>query len=325
MRCAYPRLSRVLAAGGLALVLLGAACAHPPADRPRTRVRFATGTPGAGFYALGDGLAREYRRVLPGLDLEVIESDGAATNIEAIQRGDADIGLSHADVAYLAFTGHLDRSGAPFDRLRGIAMLQLTRVHVVVRPGAGIRRVADLRGRRISLGRPGHGSASTAGLVLAAYGVGLQEVRVERLRYDQAAARLVDGTLDALLVTGTYPLEAVTVATRAGGILLPLDGPAIDRLRGEYPFFSRTVIPGGIYPGHPAAIHTIGVDSLLICRADMDESLAHDLTQRLFEILPTLSSPELSLTSMDLAQASATPIPLHEGAARFYRERELSR
>jgi TRAP transporter TAXI family solute receptor len=257
--------------------------------------------------------------------VEVHESDGSASNIEAIQRGEADIALTHADATYLAFVGRLEGIPERFDRLRGIAMLQLTRVHVVVRRGSGIRRVEDLRGRRISLGRPSRESVSTAAIVLNAFGIDLREVTLEPLRYDEAAARLADGTLDALLVTGTYPLKAVTVATAAGARLLSVDGPAIERLRHDYPFFSRAVIPGSTYPGHRDAIHTIGVDSLLVCRADLDESLVHDLTQRLFEILPALPSTELSLTLMDLERAPATPIPLHEGAARYYRERELFR
>lgn len=320
-----PARTRRLLPAALALALVCVACERTSDPPPAVSVRFVTGTPGAGFHALGDGLARELARTLPHLTLDVLASDGAATNIEAIQRGEADIGLAHADVTYLAYTGRLDRARPPFARLRGIAMLQLMRVHVVVRGGAGIRRIEDLRGRRISLGRPGYGSASTAALVLQAYGIGLDEVTVERLRYDEAAARLAAGTLDALLVTGTYPLAAVTTATRTGARVLPLEGAAIDRLRAAYPFFSPTTIPAGAYLNQPATIRTIGVDSLLVCRADLDEAVVHDLTQQLFDVLPTLSSPELSAASMDFAQASATPIPLHEGAARYYRERELLR
>jgi TRAP transporter TAXI family solute receptor len=96
-------------------------------------------------------------------------------------------------------------------------------------------------------------------------------------------------------------------------------------LRQAYPFFSRAVIPSGTYPGQGKAVRTIGVDSLLVCRADLSEALVHDLTQRLFEILPLLSSSQQSLGPIDLDRAPATPIPLHAGAARYYRERELSR
>ncbi len=322
-------LRRTSALAGLVGVLVIApwdgGCAAPPRERPSTRLRFASATRGAAFYPLGEELAREYERVLPGLEVEVDESDGAASHVEAVQRGDADIGLTFADVAYLAYVGRLEGRRAPFTRLRGIAMLQLARVHVIVRGNSSIRRLEELRGRRVGIGDLARGATSTARMVLSAVGIDLQDVVVESVRPDDAVARLAAGSLDGLFTNGAAPIDAVLAATGAGARLLAVDGPAIARLRYDYPFFSPAVIPGGTYPGHPADIRTIGVDCLLVCRADLPEPLVHDLTQRLFEILPLLSSPQLSLDLMDLRQAPATPIPLHDGAARYYREQELFR
>jgi TRAP-type uncharacterized transport system substrate-binding protein len=70
---------------------------------------------------------------------------------------------------------------------------------------------------------------------------------------------------------------------------------------------------------------TIGVDSILVCRRELDEGLVYELTKFFFQALPTLSFSQDALRSMDLEQAPATPIPLHAGAARYYRERELMR
>jgi TRAP transporter TAXI family solute receptor len=256
--------------------------------------------------------------------VEVRESDGSVSNVDAIQSGASDIGLSYADVAYIAFVGQLD-GRTRFDHLRGIAVLHRTPLHVVVRRGSSVRSMADLRGQRVATGLPGSGSALTASLILKAFGLGVPDVRTESLRYNEAAARLVTGDLDALLVVGSQPLEAVTIATRAGARILPLEGPAVEQLLSADPFFIRASIRGGAYPGHPQAIHTIGVESLLVCRDDLNEQLVHDLTQRLFEIVPTLTGPQASAGMLDLERAPATPIPLHPGAARYYREREISR
>jgi hypothetical protein len=253
--------------------------------------------------------------------VQVRDSAGSVANVEALQRGDADIGLSYADVAYMAFVGRLEGRPQAFSELRGIAVLELTPVHLVVRANSGIRDAAGLRGRRVGVGLPGSGSALTADIVLAAIGIDASSARLEPLRYVDAGNRLAAGTLDAMFVTGGDPLASVRASTGAGARLVPLAGPAIERLRHDYPFFRPTVIPGGTYPGHPDPIQTIGVDNLLVCRRSLDEALAHDLTARFFEGLPSLSM----LTLMDLDQAPATPIPLHDGAARYYRERELSR
>lgn len=251
----------------------------------------------------------------------VRESDGSVANAEVLQRGDADVGLAYADVAYMAYVGRLGDQRQRFSDLRGLAVLELAPVHLVVRSGSAVFDARGLRGRRVAVGPVGSGSALTAQLVLRALGFDASAVRVESLRYNEAAARLVAGTTDALFVTGTHPVDSVLSATTGGARLLPLTGPAIDKLRHDYPFFRATVIPGGTYPGHPDSVHTIGVDNLLICRKGLDETLAHDLTRAFFSTLPSLPMPRL----LDLEQAPATPIPLHEGAARYYRERELAR
>jgi TRAP transporter TAXI family solute receptor len=162
-----------------------------------------------------------------------------------------------------------------------------------------------------------------AEIVLGAFGLALGDLRVVQLPYDAVPGRFRDGSIDAHLVTGSPPLDAVTEATRIGARLLSLDGAPVGRLHATFPFYRRTLIPAGVYPNHPAPTRTIGVDSLLLCRADLDESLVYDLTRVLFTALPSLASLQLPPIALD--QAPATLIPLHPGAARFYRERELSR
>jgi hypothetical protein len=115
------------------------------------------------------------------------------------------------------------------------------------------------------------------------------------------------------------------MAAQTGAKLLAIEGPAIDRLRHDYPFLRLTAIPAATYPSHSAPIRTIGVDNLLLCRSDLDEELVYELTKNFFAALPELAAEQISLRQMDFAQAPATPIPLHEGAARYYRERELFR
>jgi TRAP transporter TAXI family solute receptor len=314
----------------LAAGLITALCAWgcrpaPQAHAAPVLVRFSTGTPGGGFYPLGEGLARAYERSLGAVDLQIHPSAGAVTNVEAIQRGDADLGFAFADVAYMAYIGRLAGASGPFDRLRGIAVLQLTPVQLVVRRDPHIREVVDLRGRRIGVGPPGSGTALTAGLVLEAFGIAASAAHAETLQFNDAADRLVRGTLDAMFDAAIYPAQSVMAATRAGARIMPLTGGPIERLAHDYPFLRATVIPRDTYPGMSSSIRTIGVDSLLICRRDLDETLVYDLTRRFFEALPSLSSSLGALRFMDLDQAPATPIPLHDGAARFYRERELLR
>jgi TRAP transporter TAXI family solute receptor len=322
-----PAVPRCAASGAACLLaaLFAAGCAGPAPERPRTVVRLTTGTPGGWFQPMGEGLARGYATLLMRVDVRIQESAGSVANVEAIEAGEADIGFAFADVAYMASVGRLERRPVRFARLRGIAVLELAPVHLIVRAGSGIRDAGGLRGRRIGVGQSGSGTALTADLVLKAYGIDPRAVRLEPLRYIDAAARMDEGTLDGLFVIGSDPLESVRMTAARGARLLPLVGPAIDRLRREYPFLRPMVIPGSTYPGQVDSVRTIGVDTLLVCRRDLDEALVHDLTRGFFELLPTLSAERGALRIMDIEQAPATPIPLHEGAARYYREMELAR
>lgn len=324
------RRSRRPSAGlaGLALAVFAGACGVPAAPAPAPvppPVRLTSGIPGATFHPLGERLAAGYRRVLPALVVEVQESPGSVRNVRALQGGTADLGFAFADVTYVAFVGRLAEEPRPFDQLRGVAVLQLTPLHLIARAGLEVRSIADLRGKRVGTGPPGSGTALTSDILMRGYGVGPDQVAVEALPFNDAARRLVAGTLDAAFVSAGDPSESVQIATRAGARMVGIDGDPVTRLRTEYPFLRLTFVPGGTYPGHPNPVPTVGVDSLLLCRADLDEDLVYRLTAAFFDVLPTLSTELESLQLMDVARASATPIPLHRGAARYYRERELTR
>jgi TRAP transporter TAXI family solute receptor len=286
-------------------------------------VRLVTGQRGGGFHPFGAALADLLNQGFTEATVDVIPTDGAVSNVEAIQSGQADVGFAFADVAYLAFTGLLDGHTPPYDQLRAIAVLQLTPVQLFTRPDSGIRSVNDLRGRLVAVGPEGSGTALTARLIFQAFGIAPTEVRTQTLTFSDAGERLIRGEIDAMFDTAIHPAESATLAVRAGARLIPIGGTVVSRLRREYPFLRQTVVPAGTYPGVDV-IETVGVDSLLVCRRALDEHLVHELTARLFQALPQLSlSRRIHFAELD--EASTTPIPLHDGAARYYREQELLR
>jgi hypothetical protein len=286
-------------------------------------LRVITGTPGGGLQPLAESLAAVYRDRLPGVDVRIVPTPGAVANAEAIQRGDADIGFVFADIAYTAFVGRFGEA-APFDRLRAMGVLQIPAVHLVVRPNLAIHDLAGLRGRRVGVGPRGSGTALTAELVLGAANL-TGAIRTERVSFDEGARRMLAGSLDAMFDDAIYPAEAIQRVTAAGGRLVPVAGASIERLLHQYPFFRETTIPPHSYPHVDVATPTIGVDTVLVCRQDLDDELVYNLTRQFFDALPTLASSQPALRLMDVDQAPATPLPLHDGAARYYRERELLR
>jgi uncharacterized protein len=277
---------------------------------------------------LSEPLALEYTRTLPGVEVRLVEAGGSVATVEAIQRREADLGFVLADVAYFAYVRLAEHPAPALSQLRGMAALQVTPMHLLIRQGLAPRAVGDLRGYKVRLGVGAGtpGQALLADLVLRAFGLESEAVRRVLGALDLIGGELADGTVDAAFATAYYPALSVLSATTRGAHLLPIDGPAVERLRHEYPFIRSVSIPAGTYPGQTDVVRTVGVDRLLVCRSDLDERLAHDLTKEFLAALPRLpSSLRTSLRLMDLDEAPATPIPLHKGAAQYYREWELTR
>jgi TRAP transporter TAXI family solute receptor len=292
----------------------------PPAQ---SVVRISTGFPDMTFKPLGDALVKEYARVLPDVRFEVEETAGSVTNIEDLQNGTADLGLALADVAYMAFSGDLRELVPDGRNVRGLAVLHSSRVHVMVRANSNIKSVVDFRGHRVVVGPPGSGTAVTSSMLLQAFAVPLEQVEQRALSFASATDALIRGDLEGLFVVSADPTETVDRAIRAGARLLDVSGPTITRLRADYPFLRNAVIPAHTYPGQPHSVETVAIDVLLLCRAGLPEPFVHRLTWALFQVLPSLAKRFDYLKLMELNRAPATPVPLHPGAAWYYRQEEL--
>jgi uncharacterized protein len=297
-----------------------AACRQVTPVSVSTPLTLTMGGPTSPALALGEAIARSSPPMVPGVPIQIRSSIGSVDNIEAIQAGAADIGLATADLAYFSFVGQLEPGEKPFDRLRGIAILTQIPVNLVVTSNSRIHGVADLRGKRVGVGEVGTSSFISASVVLKAFGIDLDMVHAERVPLNSAPLELEEGTLDAYFINGY--LEPPTDFVHPDRHVLPLEGAGVDQLRREYPFLRPMRVPSGVYPG--GAVRTVGVDWLLVCRSGLDEGTVYHFTKSFFKNLSSLSTVLDALRFMDLERAPATPIPLHEGAARYYREREIA-
>jgi TRAP transporter TAXI family solute receptor len=289
----------------------------------QTVVRFLIGSPGAVDQR---GFVEEYAKALPGVRIEMVETKGSGIRLEEIQHGEADLVINASDAVYLAFSGKLETTSERFDRLRAIAALGVVPMHLVARTGSGIRSVADLPHHIVSVGPPGGEGQRITPRILAAYGVDSAKMELRTLPSAEAAIELRAGRIDAIFVLGTYPAESVRVATTGDrAYVVPVAGPAADRLRAGSGFLHAALVPADTYPGQTVSIRTLGVQNVLVCRRDLDDQIVYELTKQFFVALPRLSLLFSSLRLIDVYHASATSIPLHDGAIRFYRERELLR
>lgn len=304
-----------LAAAGLAAC---SGAAAPPEPRPIRIVSAVSG--GSPFNRT---LATVYETQMPDLAPEVLKSGGVSDSLEILQHGEGDVGYSLANVAYAAFAGQLAGQSEPYSRLRAIALLQRAALHVLVGPQSAVRATEELRGHSVKFFGPGAAMAMTAEPLLPPFGLDAAQVGVPGSSVaDSAAAELLAGRLGAVVVLGAPPTATVQPAMAGGARLLPVQGRRVERLLREYPFYSAMVIPAGTYPGLAEPVVTVGVNGVLVCRADLPDEVVYRLTRALYDG-PTGVHPALAQW-VEPSAGPATPIPLHAGAARYYRERELS-
>jgi TRAP transporter TAXI family solute receptor len=299
--------------------------------------RIATGTTDGTYFPIGALIASAISNPpgsrecddggscgVPGLIAVGQASKGSVENVGLIATGAVESGLSQADVAYMAYFGlGRFRGGAPYDGLRVIATLYPELVQLAVRKYSGIYAVEDLRGKRVSLGAVGSGTALDAEVIMAAHGLKLNDYRAVHFDLGESADRLRLGKLDAFFIIAGTPVPAIEdLAEQANITLLPIQGPPSDRLRKKFPFFAAATLPAGVYR-NVDEIETLSVGAQWLVSSRLDETQVYEMTRALWHPstrrLLDHGHPMGRLIQLKSA-LDGLAIPLHEGAKRYYRE-----
>lgn len=305
--------------------LCAAACGAHPIAHPTRSIVIASGGPGGALYPLALGLQRAYSRDFPDLHLQ-IQALGSSGSVDALQDGGAQVGFAQADIAYLAYSRGTAASPQPHTDLRGIAVLWPNMAQIAVPRDSPIQSVSDLRGKRVAVGTPGTSTEVLARIILKAYGLRLADVHPAFTSFGERVKQMRDGKIDAAFVVTAVPAPAIEEMKANPGIrLIPIESARIDALRGQYPFLRPVALPPGTYARQDTTVAAVAVDELLVCRKDLDDMLVYRLTKAFFDALPKLATINVAAGTIDFDEAPGTPIPLHPGAARFYREREINR
>jgi hypothetical protein len=330
-----------LLARAFALGFVGAVAVSAATAQDIKFFRIGTGGTAGTYYPIGGLLANAISNPpgsrpcdqggscgVPGLVATAVASNGSVANINGIVSGSLESGFTQSDVAYWAFTGTGVYEGKPkIADLRLIANLYPETIHVVARKGAGIKGVADLKGKRVSLDEPGSGTLVDAKIILGAFGITEKDIKAEYLKPNQAGDKLKDGGLDAFFFVGGYPTGAISELAAAGsGIeLVPVSGPEVDALLKQYTFFAPDSIPANTYKG-VGEVKTIAVGAQWVTSAKQPEALIYEITKATWNdnSRKLLDAGHAKGKAITAANATAgAGIPFHPGAEKFYKEKGL--
>lgn len=277
------------------------------------------GTTGV-YYSYGERLAGELTERL-GVGAGVVETAGSVENLGLVASGDALLGFTAADAAADAVAGR-----TPFDvplPIRAVARLYDDVVHVVVPAASEVTTLADLRGRRVSLGAVGSGTEVIARRLLAAAGVAESELLLDPLGIDASIAALREGRLDAFFWSGGLPTPGVAELAGTAPIrLVELTAVVEEVSRAHGGVYRQAVVPAGAY-GLAEPVVTMAVPNFLVTSADADEAVIAEVTGTLFDRQAAIAEGVAAAAQLNGRRAIYTgPVELHPGALRHYRERK---
>jgi TRAP transporter TAXI family solute receptor len=311
-------------AAGLCLLAAALSCVQSPAPR---FLSIATGGTGGVYYPYGGAIARVISQRLPGVDATAEVTGASVDNLKLLQLGKVDLAFTLADTLAEARTGSgpFAESGA-VGAARTLAGLYTHYTHLVATKASGIVRVADLRGRVVSVGSPGSGTELIADRLLAAAGLDPRaDVTRHALGVSESAGALKDGKVDAFFWSGGLPTPAIEDLAATPGLaitLLPQDDVlrTMQARHGD-DLYRLAVIPAGRYRGLQAEVPVVGATNLLVASSQLDEQLAYDIVRLLFEHRDELAAahPEAAKLAVPTGP-DAAPAPFHPGAIRYYRE-----
>ncbi len=259
-------------------------------------------------------------------------SAGSSENIDMIDKGEVNFAIIQGLFGSMAWQGKGKYKGHPKKNLRSITMLwQNVEQFTIYKKFAKTGNIMDLKnlyGKRFSIGSRNSGSRVSAETIMGALGIDYNKMDIQYLGYSPSATSLQDGKIEGMNTPAGVPTSAVTNAFATIGAnkitVLEFNADELKKIDAKYPVWSPFVIKAGTYPGQKKDIHTIAQPNLLVVTKDTPEETVYLLTKTIYENLPFLHSVHKATLAMSLQKAiDGLPMPLHPGAAKYYREMGL--
>lgn len=312
----------------LAHTLIFAACLSVSATAAHAQQQFVnvlTGGSSGVYYPLGVAMSQLYGKALPKAKIQVQATKASVENLNLLERGRGEIGFALADSVSDAWTGVADAGfPKPLKNIRAIGAIYPNYIHIVVRADSGIRTLADLKGKRISVGAPKSGTELNARAVFAAAGLKYTDFsKTEFLPYSESVELMKNRQLDATLQSSGLGMAAFRdLSTTIPVIFIPVPADVVARIGN--PAYQASSLPAKTYTGQDAAVSTVAISNILVTHSKVPEATAYEMTKQLYDNIAQLGNTHNAAKSIVLADAtSGLPIPLHPGAERYFREKGL--
>lgn len=286
------------------------------------QLSIATGGTGGVYYPMGGGLAEIINGNVDGFSATAEVTGASVENMGLIATGDADLAIALADTVAQAYEGTGRFEGQQLPMVRGLASLYANMVHIVALEGSGITSLSDLRGKRVSIGAPGSGTEVNTAAILQANGITYDDIDEQRLNFNETADALSNGDIDVGFWSVGAPTSSIlNLSTTQDIVIIALSEEELAAAMEADSTFAMTTLPGGSYTGVDEDVTVLGIPNVLTVSSEMSDDVAYAITKAMFENISDLQAvhPAANETTVEFTM-SATPVPLHPGAIRYYEE-----
>jgi uncharacterized protein len=291
-------------------------------------ISIATGGTGGVYYPLGGGVAAVLSKFVPGMQATAEVTGGSVDNLKLIGSGKPYVAFTMTDAAQDAYRGE-DKFKGNKVALKTLMILYPNRMHVVSIEGRGVNKMADLKGKRVSTGSPGSATEVMAFRIIEAEGLDKdKDLKRERLGVAESVNAIKDGKIDAFFWVGGLPTAAVTDLANTPGTKIKMIDHAevVGAMNKKYgDLYVEDVIPKTMYRGMDADNKQATVMNILVAHESMDDKTAYNIVKTIFDKRDDLIAvhKEAENFKLENQKTSATPIPFHPGAAKYFAEKGI--
>ncbi len=306
------------------LYLLGILClvtVFATAASAATFLNIATGSTGGTYYPVGAGMAKIWNDTIEGIQASAQSTGGTVNNIQLMGDKEAEMGFMDG-LYYFAYTGQGQYEGKAQKYIRALVPLYPEPIQLMVAKGSGIKSVADMKGKRVSIGAVASGTEVTARQFLRLAGIDPdKDIQAENLGVGDTGSAFGDKRIDAAVMVGALGMAGVVEPTTLGLVeFIDVPDELVAAVMAETPYWVPFTIPASTYHGQDKDVKTYASWNIVTIREEIDEELVYKMTKALFDKRDDLIAVNSKMASMVEENVKYILIPLHPGAERYYKE-----
>lgn len=279
------------------------------------------GTSGV-YYPMGVALSEIFGAAVPEAKIAVQSTKASAENLNLLQAGRGEVAFALGDALSEAYKGDAEAGfPTPLTKLRGLAGIYPNYIQIVASADSGIKTLADLKGKRVSVGAPKSGTELNARAVLKAAGLSYKDLaKVEYLSFGESVELMKNRQLDVTLQSAGLGVSSLRDLAASVKIVLVEVPPEVIAKIGD-PAYQPAMIPANTYEGQTQPVPTVAIQNYLVTQTGVSTEVVYKMTKAFWEHLGEVASAHAAGRAISKESAvKGMPVPLHPGAEKYYKE-----